>query len=201
MNFSSTSYIEQVLTEKFGRKISIETTQPVGGGCINECSAIKTSAGKFFVKQNAASAFQGMFDCESKGLELLNKTVAGFAPEVIARGENKKEDEQWLVLEWIEKGSAKQNFWQDFAQKLVILHRQSNDHFGLDYDNYMGSLYQYNDPLNHWVSFFVLRRIEPQLRKAIDEQKLLKEVLRPFEKLFPKLEDIFPPRKAFAPPW
>lgn len=164
---------------------------PVAGGCINECFEVQTSHGKFFLKKNDAKAYPKMFDSEAKALELLNGRVEGIAPEVIFNGEDG--DEIFLILQWIEKGIPRQTFWDDFAQKLSILHHGTNKMFGLDHSNYIGSLLQHNEPMQEWNSFFILQRIEPQLKKAIDEKILSKEIHRSFEKVFVKLADIFPP--------
>lgn len=165
---------------------------PLGGGCINECYKVHTSAGHFFMKVNNGKKFPEMFEAEEKGLRLLDDTFHGIVPGVIA---SVNEDEMILVLEWMEEAAAAKNFWDDFAGKLASIHRSTSENYGLDHDNYMGSLPQSNKKMTDWVSFFILRRIEPQLKKAIDEKSLPKEIHRSFEKLFVRLPEIFPPEK------
>src|SRR6185295_13019047 len=86
-------------------------------------------------------------------------------------------------------------FWNDFARKLAAIHRRTNEYFGLDHNNYIGSLPQSNKQYNDWISFFILERIEPQLKKAIDENSLPREIHRTFEKMFLRLSEIFPTEK------
>ena len=192
---------EKLLDKTFNSSVKIESVLPAGGGCINECYVLKTTAGKFFLKRNAISNFTGvflnsggvsggLFECESKGLYLLNETMPGISPKVIAVEEDNHE--LLLILEQIESGAPQKEFWYDFASKLSTMHRRTDEFFGLDHNNYIGSLPQSNKRHNDWISFFILERIEPQLKKAIDENSLAKEIHRAFEKLFSKLKEIFP---------
>jgi fructosamine-3-kinase len=48
----------------------------VGGGCINECYKVHTSAGQFFIKVNDGRKFPAMFEAEEKGLRLLGDAVS-----------------------------------------------------------------------------------------------------------------------------
>lgn len=192
---------EKLLTQSLHSPVKIESVIPAGGGCINECFVLNTTSGKFFLKRNATinstgvgknsgGVSGGLFECESKGLRLLNETIDGISPKVIAVDED--ESELLLILEHIEKGAPQKEFWNDFAKKLSTLHRRRDEFFGLDHNNYMGSLPQSNKKHSDWISFFILERIEPQLKKAIDEDSLAKETHRVFEKLFSKLKEIFP---------
>jgi fructosamine-3-kinase len=154
---------------------------------------MKTTAEKIFVKRNDAKKFPGMFNCESEGLQMLNEAVNGITPKIISVEEH--ENEMVLTLEHIETGIPQKEFWNDFAKKLVTIHRQTSDYFGLDHDNYIGLLPQSNTRHNDWISFFILERIEAQLKKAIDENRLPKEIHRVFEKMFSRLGGIFPEEK------
>jgi len=184
---------ELLLSGVMSKPVQIESAIPSGGGCINDCFILKTSSGKFFLKKNDAKQFPKVFEAESKGLQLLNGTVPGIVPNVIAQSEFK--DEQLLILENIEKGKTQKEFWNDFAKKLAALHRKTNDFFGLDHDNYIGSLPQSNKNHHDWISFFILERIEPQLKKAIDAGELPSFAHKNFEKLFSKLGEVFPSEK------
>ena len=135
-----------------------------------------------------------MFEAESKGLKLLNEGVSNIAPEVIALEEN--EDEMILILSFIESGSPHKDFWRDFARKLATLHSKTNDLFGLDHPNYIGSLPQSNQQHDRWTTFFILERIEPQLKRAVDGGNLSREIPRQFSRLFLKLEEIFPDERS-----
>jgi protein-ribulosamine 3-kinase len=184
--------VEEILSKKLSRKVLISEMIPLGGGCINECYKVRTSVGQFFIKVNDGKKFPAMFEAEEKGLRLLGDAVHGIVPEVIA---SVNEDEMILVLEWIEQAEPSKNFWDDFARKLASIHRHTAENYGLNHDNYMGSLPQSNKETADWISFFILQRIEPQLKKAIDEGRMPKEIHRSFDNLFALLPGIFPPGK------
>jgi fructosamine-3-kinase len=145
------------------------------------------------MKVNDGKTFPKMFESEALGLQLLNKAIPAIAPEVIAAAE--KEEKIFLLMQWITEGNPVSDFWRDFAVKLATLHRNHQEFFGLDHDNYIGSLAQTNETANDWISFFILRRLEPLLKKAIDEGKMEKEMHRSFEKFYTKLDAIFPVEK------
>lgn len=64
--------------------------------------------------------------------------------------------------------------------------------FGLDHDNYIGSLPQSNRWHNNWTDFFVSERLEAQLKRAIDEGRAGRDLVQMFEKLYRHLPDFFP---------
>ncbi len=64
--------------------------------------------------------------------------------------------------------------------------------FGLDHDNYMGSLPQQNTQSPVWTNFFIRCRLEPQVRLAVEKGLLETSALRHFERLYQALPAIFP---------
>jgi fructosamine-3-kinase len=178
------------LSEQSGTEVQLHSIRQVGGGCINACYAMDTSAGKFFVKKNSVAAFPDMFVSEAKGIRLINSVVPGIMPEVIA--EFQVSGDQFLVLAYIEQAAPAGDFWRDFAFRLAQLHRHSSDGFGLAFDNYMGSLPQQNTKEENWIDFFINRRIEPQLRLAVNTGQLSQEASDHFAQLAKQLDRIFP---------
>lgn len=164
--------------------------EPVYGGCIHNCYRITSSAGWHFLKMNNGAYAASMFECEEKGLRLLNGTIKGIAPEVLSRDSQK--DFSMMLMEWIEHGKAKTSSWHHFAMNLAMLHRQTQPSFGLDHDNYIGSLPQVNSMHPDWIDFLIVNRLEPQLRKAIDDHKLPAAISGSFHKLFLKCHQFFP---------
>lgn len=155
---------------------------------------MKASTTKNFVKRADSKKFPGMYECEAKGLRLLNDCVNRITPKIISVEEHDNEIE--LTLELVETGVPQKEFWNDFAKKLATIHRYSSDFFGLDHNNYIGLLRQSNKKHTDWISFFILERIEPQLKKAIDEKSLPREIQRSFENMFSLLGEIFPEEKS-----
>ena len=163
-----------LLSSSLDRKVSIPEFNAISGGCINECFSLTTTAGKFFLKRNDPKKFPKLFEAEAHGLAALSGSVQGITPKV--REHYEDENEMLLILEWIEPAKINPAFWNDFARKLSAVHHQTRSTFGFDENNYMGSLAQDNSPATDWNSFFIMNRIEPQLKTAIDERKLPKEI-------------------------
>jgi fructosamine-3-kinase len=186
--------IESRLTKDKGNQLSIISTASVGGGCINNASEIVTTSGRYFLKYNLASKYPDMFEKEALGLRLLASAGSIRVPEVIfysTAGEY-----VFLLLEMIRSEAKQPDFWEDFGQTLAALHRHSAEMFGLDHDNYMGSLRQSNRFHLNWYDFFVTERIEPQIKLARDEGYFSTSITRSFENLYQRLPNLIPKEKS-----
>ncbi len=190
----SGSLIERLsehLSRYLGTHVDVEQEIAVGGGSINDSYRLETNEGPFFVKTNSADRFPSMFEAEAHGLDRLRATNTVCVPHVIAFGED--HDDSYLLLEHINGGLKNAAFWEDLGRSMGRLHAHTNDRFGLDRDNYIGSLSQMNTPHERWDEFFIHCRLEPQVRAARDRQRLgMGDVLR-FELLYMKLPSLFPP--------
>jgi len=182
--------LTEILSEKYKSQIEIKNISVVSGGSINETFTISTNAGKFFVKKNSASLYPEMFEREARGLQLLSGKSLLKVPEVIATGQS--ENTAFLILEHIESGKRGSGFWNQFAEGLAQLHKNSADHFGLDHDNYIGSLHQSNKKHDNWIDFFRTERLEKQVKLARDQGRMGNAVVNAFEHFYLKLPDIFP---------
>ena len=182
--------VEMNLSAKFGSLARITDTKPVGGGCINEAYSLVTTVGKYFVKYNSATAFPGMFEKEAAGLNLLSDTNTFLIPEVFGHAESGKW--AYLLLRYIENGISGKNFFHEFGIKLADLHRNTAEYFGLDHDNYIGSLTQYNTKYSDFYSFFIQQRIEPQLKEARNKGAFSLSDTRHFDTLFKILHTLIP---------
>jgi len=181
------------MVEKFGNDFRIISERALGGGSINQAARIETNQGLFFIKWNNAKAYPQMFEKEAASLKILDDTQSIRIPKVLMYNESGKDS--FLVLEYIESRPPKTDFWQDFAYSLAALHKHSNDSFGLDFDNYIGSLWQSNRKHSSWADLFVEERMLPQIKMARDSGLLYSQQSRDFDKLFSKLEGIFPEEK------
>jgi protein-ribulosamine 3-kinase len=189
----SGSLIERLcehISRHVGVPVDIERELPIGGGSINDAYRLDTNEGPFFVKVNSADRFPSMFEAEADGLERLRATNTLRVPEVIAAGED--DDDSYLLLAHIVEGLKTAAFWEDLGRSLARLHTNANDTFGLDRDNYIGSLKQVNVPHAKWDEFFIHCRLEPLVKSARDSQRIsMGDVLR-FERLYAKLSALFP---------
>lgn len=168
-------------------------TTPVSGGSINHAFRIETGEGEYFVKYNHAQRFPGMFQKEAKGLRLLREPGVIAVPEVLLTGE--AGEHAFLLLEYVDSAREERDFWDDFGKNLAALHAVKADRFGLDHDNYMGSLYQYNNFHDDWTEFFVVERLERQVKLAREEGKIGRSDVSGFGRLYRRLGEIFPPVK------
>lgn len=173
-----------------GATFKIKSFAPTGGGCINETGRLHTSSGDFFLKWNDRSRYPKMFECESSGLQLLKKNTPLRVPDVVYDGMT--ESHQFLVLENIASGSKSASYSQALGRGLAELHKTSTSYFGLDHNNYIGSLQQFNDRSDSWVSFFIEQRLEKQLtlirEKGVAEPRLEADL----QVLYRKLPDLLP---------
>jgi fructosamine-3-kinase len=193
MNEQLIKAIKINLEETFGVKVKILETSTLNGGTINSAGRIITDKGNFFVKWNDTSLYKGMFESECKGLKLLKAAGEIKIPDVMFTGNT--QDFGFLVLENIESGTPQFDFWDIFGNQLAKLHQHKGEYFGLEYDNFIGSLPQINTPTNNWVDFFINNRLEPQLKLAIDSGKADLSIQTKFESLYKNLNDIFPKEK------
>lgn len=182
--------IGEELAHHFDDPGELEESRPVGGGSINAAYRVSFPGGSAFVKVNHAQRYPGMFEVEAKGLRYLKDSGEIGVPEPLTTGQ--EGDEAFILMEHIEGGRAEADFWERFGKELARMHRHTSKSFGLDHDNYIGSLPQYNDEREDWPSFFAEMRLEPQMKIARDSGRMDGSDQRHFEKLYERLDRIFP---------
>ena len=146
--------------------LAVERFEQVHGGDINKAYCLFTSTGNYFLKVNDKNEYPLLFEKEAKGLDKLREHCTLIIPGVIKHGSC--DEHQYLQLEWLEKGISKKDTWEKFGQGLALMHKQPQEYFGLNEDNYIGILNQTNDPHNEWHSFYAECRIKPLVKKLFD---------------------------------
>ena len=134
-----------------------------------------------------------MFDSEARGLTLLRKGQAITIPKVI--GVSEDTENQFILLEFIEQGPQSKSYWKDLGSRLATMHKATNDFFGLDHNNYIGSLRQFNDNSETWIDFFANQRLNVQLKLAVDSGLAGSQMMKSFESLYAKLDSLLPEEK------
>lgn len=180
--------LQEKLSQKFGDIINLRL-QSIGGGSINNTYRISFGNEILFCKINSATKFPHLFSKEKRGLEKLAAQRLIKTPAVVDCFEHV--DKQFLLLEWIQQGERTERFWKLLGEQLAALHQVSNETFGLNEDNYMGSVPQQNTQHKIWSEFFFAERLAPLLKKCEEEKQLYKNHLRQFEELQKKLSDLF----------
>jgi len=185
--------VERLLKEEgvIGKNELVLGFEREHGGSINDSFLLTTSKAKFFVKLSRRKDLKDFFKCEQKGLELLRSQSGLKIPEVIAISE-KDDTIDILVLEYLEESEAKLGFWESFGRGLATLHQHSSSSFGLNYDNYIGSLKQSNRQYDKWIEFFIHERLEAQFILARDKGYLDGQFGKELNRLFGKLEQLIP---------
>lgn len=192
----NTSLLQPILQRQFFHSAEEGTPlhlQPVGGGSINETYRITFGDQFFFCKVNSATKFPHLFRKEKQGLDLLAQQTKIKTPSVAGCFE--AEDRQILLLQWIEQGERTERFWRNFGEQLASLHRVTNDAFGLEEDNYMGSVPQWNKRHPNWCDFFATERLLPMMKRCTDKKMLNKNHLSQFDAVQKKLPQIFSEEK------
>ncbi len=180
--------IKQAIEATMG--VTINHVASISGGDINIARLIDTPRGSFFVKINDSPQSSKMLSTEAKGLTLLGKSQAIDIPGVIAQGNTA--GTAWLIMDYIPPGTPSIVFWEDFGRSLAKMHQQLNHDFGLDHDNFIGSLPQSNRSETDTVSFLINQRLLPQLKLALSSGLLTSPDADNFDVLFKKLPQLIP---------
>ncbi len=179
--------IKSTLKRQFA--LSVLESRSISGGCIHHAQQIQCAEGTFFLKYNQLSQYHN-FEVEAKGLRLLRETGTLRVPTVIGLGQT--EAHAFLLLEWVESGSKARDSWEQFGQGLAHLHRHTQPQFGLEYDNYLGSLPQTNRFRSSWADFFREERLDPMLELAGRKGLIDSATRSRFDQLYLQLEKLFP---------
>ena len=144
---------------------TVNSTYSTGGGSINQTQVLELTNGeRVFMKHNSNPPTD-FFLAEVKGLRLLAQADNGpRIPKPIALQSGSRPT--FLIMEYLENSSESKNFSDRLARALAELHRISQDHFGLDHDNFIGSTPQKNDLEKDGIVFFRDQRIEFQRQLA-----------------------------------
>jgi fructosamine-3-kinase len=183
--------LRSVLSRLLGRTIGQIGLDPVQGGSVNQCFRIELDGSRLlFCKINLADRYPLLFEKERNGLVLLQSAGVLRVPAVLACEE--VSGLQILILEWIRQGPRKDGFWERFGEELALLHQVTQSVFGLDEDNYMGSLKQSNRQHSSWTEFYRDQRLRPQVELALLHHRIETPVAERFDNLYRRLESVFP---------
>lgn len=170
--------------------LNVHRIERVHGGEINEAYCLITSNGKVFLKVNENPESPLMFEREAHGLDQLRKNCSLIVPKVIKHGSFG--DQQFLLLEWLEKGSPQKNMWEKFGEGLALMHQQVQGCFGLDKDNYIGTRRQLNSSHDDWKTFYTEFRIMPLVKALFYCNVYSSGDVAKAESMCSKVEKIFP---------
>jgi fructosamine-3-kinase len=182
--------LNTALSRQLSVKIQINHAERIHGGDINETFLLDTSEGRWFLKMNDARKYPTMFERELSGLEELRAAGVISVPKPFCYGT--AGNRAFLLLEYLEKGSAAPDFWENFAASVVRLHEHTRPYFGLNDANYIGSIKQYNTPYTSWAVFYAFNRLMPLAKMAFDNYRIDRPVMQQLESLCRRLPQLFP---------
>jgi fructosamine-3-kinase len=172
----------------------VVSASSVAGGDINDAYALTLADGRrLFAKANARSP-RGMFAAEARGLAWLAEAGVLRVPAVVAVAAP-EDAAQFLALELVATGRPARDFDERLGRGLAALHRfgTRSATFGLDHDNFVGSLPQDNTAAPSWPEFYRARRLEPLLRRAADRGLASSRMRQGFHRLFAALDELVGP--------
>lgn len=190
--------VEATLAERLGGSVRIARSVSVGGGCISPVARLELRSGdRYFLKRDGPGLPPDLLAAEARGLHQLAEADAVRVPAVV--GLDPSDPPAWLLLEWLEPGTATPASWRRLGRDLAALHRCRAARFGAARDNFVGPLPQRNTSADDWAEFWATRRLEPQLRTAMDSGALGDDVRSAFDRLFARLPELLAPADDDGP--
>ena len=180
------SHLESLIANETGVMDSIRSVHPVSGGDINAAYRLDGNDSRYFLKVNDAPLFPDIFEREATGLE----TLGNVTPGVLTHGEFGKEI--FLLIPWIEVGVKSALGHQNLGRMLAGVHQRTSDNFGLEYDNYIGTLPQINMQCRTWATFFIEHRLLYQIELANSKGFISSKLGNDFEILFNRFDELYP---------
>ena len=169
---------------------SVISSQSVGGGCINNGVRLNTSSGKnFFLKTNS-NCPADMFACEVDGLKVLRVPGGPRVPQPYLHGA------KFLLMEDLAPTRPSGDYWEMFGRQMAALHNHTNQRFGFDGDNYIGSTPQKNPWTDDGYDFYANHRFIFQAELAARESLLSQSEADAVVALSGRLRDLIPKQPA-----
>jgi fructosamine-3-kinase len=138
--------------------------RPVGGGDINEAYRVLLADGREAFVKTRRETIPGEYAAEAVGLRWLAEPGLVRTPAVL------DQDEGYLALEWIERGSLSAQGAEDLGRGLAGTHLAAVAEFGAPPGapaaTGFGSLRLPNEPARDWPSFYRDQRLLPLLTLA-----------------------------------
>ena len=138
---------------KIQEKLNIEISSLRFLSSGNQCKiyVIESENKNYIAKKSEANSKNNLL-IEAKMIEFLAKNSQILVPKIYFK------DDNLIVMEYIENNDYQQHQIA-FAKDLAQLHMISNDQYGLEFDNLIGSLPQSNKLNQNWSDFFIFERI------------------------------------------
>ena len=180
------AFIEHIATVLNQEIIQVHS---ISGGDISQAYQVSTLKQHFFLKQNSSTQARAMFETEKQGLDSIAATKTIAVPQVFDVG--LFDGTAYILMEYIEAKAGMARDFKTLAHQLAALHRVYSPQFGLETDNFIGSLTQTNAYHNNWTDFYLRERLLPQLELAQSKGLLSPKELPSSESMLKVLQPYF----------
>lgn len=130
--------------------------------------ADKTSS---ILKYNRNIGSVNMFETEVSGLQHIASTNTIATPSVLNYGTHN--DISFILMEYVKGKSPSKEDYKKLGYQIAQLHDYTSENFGLDDDNFIGSLEQKNNLIDNWIDFYSEQRLGFQIKMAIKKGLLI----------------------------
>src|SRR5258707_7058582 len=165
--------------------------RPVGGGDINEAYRVTLADGREAFVKTRREPIPGEYAAEAVGLAWLAEPGQVRTPAVL------DQDESYLALQWIERGSLSADGAEQLGRGLAATHlagaREVGAPPGAPRDTGFGSLRLPNDPAPDLPSFYGEQRLMPLLALAGQRGAISEAGARAVEAVCERLEELCGP--------
>lgn len=177
----------QVLAQALGGVV--RGAVPVHGGSIHQAYRVHVGVRSYFVKTSERVP-QQMFEREAQGLELLRATGLVRVPVVMSFSDDGPFP--YLATEWIDTRPTSEVSAGRLGEALAAMHLLAAPRWGLDVDNYIGTLPQSNHEEETWAQFYAERRLRVMARFGRRSQRLPGDVCDAVDRLADELPGWLP---------
>lgn len=191
--FHASDYLDEffasVLLRALGRPLEVIGYRFLSGGCVHQTLVLSTSEANYCLKFNEQEP-EALLLAEAAGLEALRQADALSVPQVLGVG--MQAGRSWLLIQYLEAGRRRPDFWEALGQGLALLHGHTAPRFGAEADNFIGSLPQPNGWLADPFAFFAERRLLHQGGQALLAGLLPLSAFKRLEALCTRLAQLLP---------
>ena len=183
--------LERFVSEHLGRAWRVVHVDDLRDQASHPAVVLSDGIFGVFVKLGEGALVLDQFTQELAGLRYLSQHAGVLTPPGI--GILEIDSSVLLVLEAVQAMEKTSQAWCQMGQSLARIHHVKGDCFGFDTHNYWGPLYQDNRTCETWVEFFLVRRLAPRLKAAVDSGNLPLEIVPVVERLSARLPELCGP--------
>ena len=156
------------------------------------CLKVLTNKNAYFIKySNKKDEHQLLTELD--GLEEISKVHPKATPTLY--GFEKTEHSSYLITEYIEQAKNSKKGEDLLGLLIAQMHQTNESKFGWKNDNYIAHLTQTNTKKQNWQEFYIVNRLEPQIKLAYDSNLLTSISIQKWNSVFHLLNDFFPEEK------